>query len=132
MLALARVTTLAYGSRFGLTRSRATTQGRPQLATPCVSAYFAQRAKYGLLSASLFAHCNIILRRRNDADSRKQSVAGGSVLKYVTDGDNAADDEDAHFGERKYAGSAQINIEKQVGLKDAYRYRMILTLHWMI
>ncbi len=43
------------------------------------------------------------LRRRNDADSRKQGEAGGSVLKYVTDGDNAADDEDAHSGERKYA-----------------------------
>ena len=43
-------------------------------------------------------------RRRNDADSRKQGGAGGSVLKYVTDGGNAADDEDAHSGERKYAG----------------------------
>lgn len=43
------------------------------------------------------------LRRRNDADSKKQGEAGGSVLKYVTDGDNAANDEDAHSGERKYA-----------------------------
>ena len=45
----------------------------------------------------------IDLRRRNDADSRKQGGVGGSVLKYVTDGDNAADNEDAHSIERKYA-----------------------------
>ena len=32
---------------------------------------------------------------------RKQGGAGGSVLAYVTDGDNAADAEDAHFVERK-------------------------------
>ena len=39
-------------------------------------------------------------RRQNGADSRKQGGVEGSVLSYVTDHNDAADDEDAHFGER--------------------------------
>ncbi len=66
---------------------RAATQGRP----------------YAPIRRPPAAICAYLVRSRNEADSRKQGEAGGSVLKYVTDGDNAADDEDAHSGERKYA-----------------------------
>ena len=43
-----------------------------------------------------------------------------SVLKYVTDGDNAADDEDAHSGERKYAGDSRFStFGRTVRIEDS-------------
>lgn len=41
-----------------------------------------------------------VSRRRNDADTRKQGGDGGRGLRAVTDGDNVADDADAHSDER--------------------------------
>ena len=59
-----------------------------------------RNAQCGMRNAKCEMRNAKCLRPRNDADSRKQGGAGGSVLSYVTDGDNAADAEDTHSGAR--------------------------------
>ena len=61
---------------------------------------FAQYARPSALFRSRSIRASILLCRRNDVDSRKQGRDEGNVL-YETDGDYAADDEDAHSGEHK-------------------------------